>query len=212
MEAVVWPIESHSLPFSSFIFTCKCSLPRVISLAQGLWFLLHHHWWALTGTPLGHPAVLCHGILMFRICRFVPHMFQHFIDLGVVGVGQLIALALGLGAGELTQRAWEQERLPHPPPFLTHYPLQQGRKLAPRGYKSGRTSPAPHVLKCKKECFCFLFYFSTWSGQHTRANPVVVGRGTGGPALRAWEQESCTPPPWAPYSSRERALYLAWTK
>lgn len=26
MEAVVWPGESHSLPFSPYIFTCKCSL------------------------------------------------------------------------------------------------------------------------------------------------------------------------------------------
>lgn len=42
--------------------TCKCSLQRVIGLVRGLWFLLHHQYWALTGTPLRFPVVaLCHG-------------------------------------------------------------------------------------------------------------------------------------------------------
>lgn len=42
MEAVVWPTEPHSSLFHLFIFTCKCSLPWVIGLAQVLWFLLLH--------------------------------------------------------------------------------------------------------------------------------------------------------------------------
>lgn len=42
MEAVVWAVELHSLPYSPYNFTCKCSLLRAIGLAQGLRFVLHH--------------------------------------------------------------------------------------------------------------------------------------------------------------------------
>lgn len=40
VEAAVWPTESHSLSFRSFIFSCKCSLLLVIRL--GLWLLPHY--------------------------------------------------------------------------------------------------------------------------------------------------------------------------
>lgn len=36
LEAVVWPRESHGLPFSLSIFTGRCPLPGVIVLVQGL--------------------------------------------------------------------------------------------------------------------------------------------------------------------------------
>lgn len=45
VEIVVWSVETHSFPFIPFIFSWKCSLPRVVGvtgLAQDLWFLQHH--------------------------------------------------------------------------------------------------------------------------------------------------------------------------
>lgn len=52
-----------------------------------------------TGTPLGYPvAVLCHGDPAALYLQIWPlHMLQQFIDEVDVGVGQIIALVLGLG-------------------------------------------------------------------------------------------------------------------
>lgn len=52
--------ESRSLRYSSFIFSCECSLPWAIGLALGLWFQLHHWWWAPTGTLLRYPVFVMH--------------------------------------------------------------------------------------------------------------------------------------------------------
>lgn len=45
----------HSISFYSISLICKYSLQWVISLVQGFWFLLHHHYWVLTKTILGNP-------------------------------------------------------------------------------------------------------------------------------------------------------------
>lgn len=52
MKDVAWHSESHSRPFSPYIFTCKRSLWRVIDLVQSPWFLLQYQYWALTETIL----------------------------------------------------------------------------------------------------------------------------------------------------------------
>lgn len=57
VEAVVCYSVSHSVFFCLNIFTCKCSLKGAIGLVQGLWILLHYHYWILTKTPFGYPVV-----------------------------------------------------------------------------------------------------------------------------------------------------------
>lgn len=48
--------------FGPHIFTCKCSIQKVIGLVQSLCFLLRCWCWALTAVPLGYPiVVLYHG-------------------------------------------------------------------------------------------------------------------------------------------------------
>lgn len=59
MEAVVWPSESHGIPFSLYlqVFIAVSHWSGSMPLASAI-----PSYWALTGTPLGHPAVsLCHG-------------------------------------------------------------------------------------------------------------------------------------------------------
>ena len=65
MEAVVCHSVLYSIPFCSYIFTCKCSLQGGIALFQGLWLLLHYtSWVSLWGYPFRYPVVaLCHGDL-----------------------------------------------------------------------------------------------------------------------------------------------------
>lgn len=62
IDSALW----HSEPCSKFhcpcVFICKYLLQRVISLAQGLEFLLHFWCWVLTLTLLRYPVVaLCCG-------------------------------------------------------------------------------------------------------------------------------------------------------
>ena len=107
MEAVVGRSESYSKAFSAYIFPCKCPLHRVIGLVQGLWLLLHYDCWTLIGTPLGYPVVaLCHGgPAALGLQDLSLHMLQQITDGLDVGVGQLIALILGLGGFWVSQPA-----------------------------------------------------------------------------------------------------------
>ena len=60
MESIVCHSVSHSTPFCSHIFMCKCSLP--MSSGSRPWLLLYYQYWILTGIPLRYPVVgLCHG-------------------------------------------------------------------------------------------------------------------------------------------------------
>lgn len=107
MEAVVLPTESHSLPLvhSSLLVSVLCQESSVWLKAFGFCYTITDG--LLLGLLLDILLLSCvMGIMIFFVSvGLSPHMFQQFIDLGGVGVGQLIALALGLGAGELTQRA-----------------------------------------------------------------------------------------------------------
>lgn len=58
--------EWHRISFCPFIFACKCSLLRVIDLVRG-YYLLHHRYWALTGTWI---FSYCH--VSRRFCSFGP--------------------------------------------------------------------------------------------------------------------------------------------
>ena len=85
---------------------------RVIGLVQGLWLLLHYDCWALIGTPLGYPVVaLCRGgPAALGLQDLSLHVLQQITDGVDVGVGQLIALILGLGGAGLVGLP----ALPHP--------------------------------------------------------------------------------------------------
>lgn len=66
MEAAVWPIESHSLPFSPFVFTFKCSLPGVVGLIEASCFC--------SATDVGSPRrsswLCCCCPVLWRTCCF----------------------------------------------------------------------------------------------------------------------------------------------
>lgn len=97
MEAVNLHTESCSKPFYPYVFTCKCSLQRVVGLVRGLWFLLHYQCWALTGTPIGCPVVaLWHGgpAALSQQDQSL-HMLQQVTDGMDIGVSQLITLVQG---------------------------------------------------------------------------------------------------------------------
>lgn len=67
-----------------------------LSLVWGLWFLLHHQYWAFTGTSLGYPVVvLCHGDSVTLALQDQPH---HMLQ-------QIIALIQGLGGCWVDQPA-----------------------------------------------------------------------------------------------------------
>lgn len=83
----MWPSESHSIPFSPYIFTCKCSLQRIIGWfeACGFCYIL------CTGPSLELLLyvlliALCHGGLVALYLQIWPlHLLWQFID--EVGVG-----------------------------------------------------------------------------------------------------------------------------
>ena len=69
MEAAAWPLESHRLPFSPFIFTWKCSLVRL--KVSGFCYTTN------TGLSLGLLLDILllscvMEILQFWICRVGP--------------------------------------------------------------------------------------------------------------------------------------------
>ena len=66
MEATVWPTESHSLSVHLYL-----QVFIVMSLAGGLWLLLHH--WLSLRLLLDILLLSCVvEILLFGICNFVP--------------------------------------------------------------------------------------------------------------------------------------------
>jgi hypothetical protein len=94
VESIVCHSVSHSRPAShtSLLANVPCN-ESLVCLSQGLWLLLHHQYWNLTGTPLGYPVVtLCHGdpaALDLQGWSLYP-LFKDGLD---VGVGQLKALS-----------------------------------------------------------------------------------------------------------------------
>lgn len=98
MEAVVWSSESHSIPFNSYIFTCKYSLHWVIDLVWGPWLLELYWYWVLIGIPLGYSVIiLCQEAPVALDLQGPFHMLQQFMDEVDIRVGWLLALALDLG-------------------------------------------------------------------------------------------------------------------
>lgn len=82
-----FPVPSHSPSAFATCFQTPSSL-----------CLLHSQYWALSGTPLGHPIVaLCHVHPEDLGLQDQPlHGLQQIIDGKDVGVSQLIILVLGL--------------------------------------------------------------------------------------------------------------------
>lgn len=108
METAVWSVETHSLPFRPFIFTHKCSLPRGSAHGSGSRSGLScTSIAALAGTALGYPVfVLCHGDSAVLDLEVHPlRLLQQFIEDVNVGVGQLLALLLGLGGSWVGEHA-----------------------------------------------------------------------------------------------------------
>ena len=91
---------SHSLIFSPYKFTYKCSLQGVIVLIQGLWLQLQHQYWIFTYTPLWYHIVdQSHGDPVSMVPQDRPlYDTQQLIDVVDVRVGLLKALNLGLGS------------------------------------------------------------------------------------------------------------------
>lgn len=98
MEAVAWPSEAHSIPFSVYLFTCTCSLQCVTRVVRGLWLVLHPQYW-LSLLYLGCAIVaLCPGDPGAVDLQVQPlPMPQQFIDEVGAGAGDCVVLALGLG-------------------------------------------------------------------------------------------------------------------
>lgn len=68
-------------------------------LVQCLWFLVYHHHWMLTETPMEYPvATLSYGspaVIIPQNQSF--HVFNHIIDWVDIRVGQINALGVCLG-------------------------------------------------------------------------------------------------------------------
>ena len=62
-------------------------------MAQGLWFLVHHHHWVLTETPLSYPVVAPNR----GIGPQCLHGLQKVVDGATVRAGQPQAQDVGLG-------------------------------------------------------------------------------------------------------------------
>lgn len=73
VEVVVWPLESYCLPFSWFIFICKCSFAMNHSGFGSLASALLVNNWLSLGFLLNILLLsLVMQILQFWICRFIP--------------------------------------------------------------------------------------------------------------------------------------------
>lgn len=67
------PSKSHGITFCSYIFTCNCSLQRILVLVWGLWLLLTLSIWALTRLLLCMLLLPCiMEILYLWICKSSP--------------------------------------------------------------------------------------------------------------------------------------------
>lgn len=98
----MWPRESHGIPFSLYlqVFIAVSHWSGSMPLASAI-----PSYWALTGTPLGYPAVsLCRGDPAALDLQDRPlHTLQQLIDGVNVGMGQLIALLPGMGGSWIDQ-------------------------------------------------------------------------------------------------------------
>ena len=133
---------SHSTLLCPHIFICKCSLQWVMDLVQGLWLLLHHPYWVLTGLLSDLLLLPCAmQILQPWIYGTSSSQMRWYVELG-----QPKALDLGLG------HSWVgQPSSPHTT-RLTQFVcgnLNSGLRAFQARALSTKPSlqPCPHILK-----------------------------------------------------------------